>query len=137
MQASSLRNQALIPGQNGPIAVLVCHGMGQQAPFETLNEVAEALVDAHEAEHWETVVSCSPCCTTPAIPPDMPSPEGKPELGRVDFQYVAARQANNPAKQLEPLAKLAMKAPKRLGGHVQEFHFYEAYWAPLTESAVG
>jgi hypothetical protein len=34
--------------ESGPIAFLVCHGMGQQTPFETLDCVVKAICDAHE-----------------------------------------------------------------------------------------
>lgn len=33
--------------ENGPIAFLICHGMGQQVPFETLDCVAKAICDAN------------------------------------------------------------------------------------------
>jgi len=33
----------------GPTAVLVCHGMGQQVPFETLEYIAAAIVKGHGA----------------------------------------------------------------------------------------
>lgn len=33
--------------ESGPIAFLVCHGMGQQVPFETLDCVVKAICDAH------------------------------------------------------------------------------------------
>lgn len=35
----------------GPIAILVCHGMGQQVPFETLDCVAKTIVDSTHAQH--------------------------------------------------------------------------------------
>ena len=34
----------------GPIAVLVCHGMGQQVPFQTLDCIARAIVAPHRGE---------------------------------------------------------------------------------------
>jgi hypothetical protein len=37
---------AVVP-EDGPIAFLICHGMGQQVPFETLDCVAKAICDAN------------------------------------------------------------------------------------------
>jgi hypothetical protein len=42
-----------LPGA-GPTAVLVCHGMGQQVPFQTLDCIARAIVAAHQG-HAEVV----------------------------------------------------------------------------------
>ena len=35
----------------GPTALLVCHGMGQQVPFETLECIAAAIVEGHAKGH--------------------------------------------------------------------------------------
>ena len=34
----------------GPTAMLVCHGMGQQVPFETLDALARCLRDRHRLD---------------------------------------------------------------------------------------
>ena len=108
-------NAPLPPGR-GPIAILVCHGMGQQAPFETLNDVADAICDEHQERGWTFV---SRQCER--LRPEEEDPR------TVDF----IPSPQNPG-QLLPVAELTLEKE----GQQQEFHFYEAYWAPLTEGLV-
>ena len=84
------------------VAILVCHGMGQQVQFETLDTVARAVQATAQASHG-------------AVGPDVsvsvhPS-EGR-FLGRAELRLSDAENG------------------------VVEAHFFEAYWAPLTEGKI-
>jgi hypothetical protein len=88
------------------VAVLVCHGMGQQVQFETLDAVVR--------EVRETALRCGTLVS---------EKEGvgvsiHPDEGR----FVARAELN--------LKRKDQNASRR------EVHFYEAYWAPLTEGRV-
>ncbi len=88
------------------VAVLICHGMGQQVQFETLDTVVREI--------RETAVRCGTLVS---------QEEGvgvsiHPDEGR----FIARAQLN-----------LKRKDPS---GSRREVHFYEAYWAPLTEGRV-
>src|SRR5713101_9206814 len=57
--AKSAQPPAAEPGKlPGMIAVLICHGMGQQVQFETLDSVAREVRDA--AESCGTLVASKP-----------------------------------------------------------------------------
>jgi len=109
-------HNAPLPRGRGPIAVLVCHGMGQQAPFETLNDVADAICTEHLERGWKLVSR-----TCEQLRPEEEEPR------TVDF----IPSPQNPG-QLLPVAELTLEENECQ----QEFHFYEAYWAPLTEGVV-
>jgi len=84
------------------VAILVCHGMGQQVQFETLDSVARAV---------EATAGSS------GIPVD-----------------------RNMSVSLHPndghfMGRAELKLTDTKGGSV-EAHFFEAYWAPLTEGKV-
>jgi hypothetical protein len=88
------------------VAVLICHGMGQQVQFETLDAVVR--------EVRETALRCGTLVS---------EKEGvgvsiHPDEGR----FIARAELNLKAK--------GQKDSRR------EVHFYEAYWAPLTEGRV-
>ena len=88
------------------IAVLICHGMGQQVQFETLDTVVR--------EVRETALRCATLASADqavgvSIHPD-------------DDRFVAR-------------AELNLKVADQNGSR-REVHFYEAYWAPLTEGRV-
>ena len=87
---------------NGPTALLVCHGMGQQVPFETLDGIATAICAAH------TAGSARVCARLVQLSSDDST------LSRVEI-----------ALSFEASAE------------VRHIHLYEAYWAPLTEGAIG
>lgn len=87
------------------VAVLVCHGMGQQVQFETLDTVVREL---HRA-----ALSCGTL-----VPKDQ-------KVGvslHVDEEHFV------------PRAELNLKLKDKKGS--REVHFYEAYWAPITEGRV-
>ncbi|MGH9422367.1 MAG: hypothetical protein ACRD3J_20490, partial [Thermoanaerobaculia bacterium] len=90
-------------GATKRVAVLVCHGMGQQVKFETLDSVARAL--------RTTAVECGTAQSTDGINVSL--------------------QANN--DDFIGFATVPLKKP---GGSIVEAHFYEAYWAPITEGQV-
>ena len=94
------------------VAVLICHGMGQQVPFENLDMIATALA--------ERDARSGPGAAEP--PPDG-AKAGRTD--RVGFVRIG--------KQWLPRAELVLSP----GGREQtEVHVYEAYWAPLTEGRV-
>jgi hypothetical protein len=88
------------------VAVLICHGMGQQVQFETLDTVVR--------EVRETALGCGTLVSKEegvavSIHPD-------------DGRFVARAELNLKHKD--------QSASRRV------VHFYEAYWAPLTEGRV-
>jgi hypothetical protein len=85
------------------VAVLVCHGMGQQVRFETLDTVARAL--------RTTAIECRTAKPTDEIAVSL-HPDNGTLIGRASV----------------PLTKP--------NGSIVEVHFYEAYWAPITEGQV-
>src|SRR5262245_37780789 len=84
------------------IAILVCHGMGQQVQYETLDTVARQVRTAAQACGTATDQD-----VTVSLHPDDIGFIGRAEL---------------------PL--------KRADGSRVDVHFYEAYWAPLTEGRI-
>lgn len=96
------------------IGVVVCHGMGQQLPFETLGLVAEAL----RKREWQRDRR-SPRITTRIV--DLPwSDERSPSADRLHRKRL-------------PRVELTIPNEK---GQEREVHLYESYWAPLTEGQV-
>jgi hypothetical protein len=91
------------------VAVIVTHGMGQQIPFETLELLAEAV--RTEAAN-----------RNPAAPP----PPVATRVARLGT-------AGNPGEPQLPRAELRLFLPD---GTPRDVHFYEVYWAPLTEGKV-
>ena len=91
-----------------PIAVLVCHGVGQQVPFETVDLVARAVR------------------------------EGQRLLGKTTPDEPRAEIVQAPAAlggRMLPRVRVSLRTAD---GHApeREVHLYEAYWAPLTEGKV-
>src|SRR6476646_4973872 len=82
-------------GHSGRLAVFVTHGMGQQVPFATVDDLVAALR------------------THPALA------EAKPHAEVVQLGD-------------QMLQRVALHLP----GLNRDIHFYEGYWAPLTEGAV-
>lgn len=90
------------------VAVLVCHGMGQQVPFENIDLIAGALERADGERRSASGIASGAARGTP----------------RVRFARLG--------KQWLPRAEVALEA----GGRPTDVHVYEAYWAPLTEGRV-
>ncbi len=88
------------------VAVLICHGIGQQVPFANIDLIASGLV-ARDAEQQENA-----------------PPPGEDERPRVRFARLG--------RQWLPRAELHLAG----GDRPTEVHVYEAYWAPLTEGKV-
>ncbi|HEV2846018.1 MAG TPA: hypothetical protein VG477_14285, partial [Thermoanaerobaculia bacterium] len=82
------------------IAVLALHGMGQQIPFETVDQVQRNF-----------------CAAASRQGVDLPKPSVR--VAKVGGEVL--RRA---------------EIPMREGADAPEVHFYEAYWAPLTEGRV-
>jgi len=102
------------PGPSGPqsvaasgrsrrktVGVLVCHGMGQQVQFETLDEVARQVTKA----------ALESGTSVPALTVSLHPNDGR-FLGRAELTLAEGN------------------------GDRVDAHFYEAYWAPLTEGKV-
>jgi len=119
--AKSAQPPAAEPGKlPGMIAVLICHGMGQQVQFETLDSVAREVRDA--AESCGTLVASKP--VRDAAESWGALVTSKPDIG-VSLHPDADRFVGR--------AELKLKRPD---GSLVEVHFYEAYWAPITEGRV-
>jgi hypothetical protein len=91
-------------------AIWIVHGMGQQVPFETLDALAQGVLDAAPSKPngWE--VSLPPrIVSTKFLSPV--SPSQTQVVQRVEIKF---RKPGPDHKRLE-------------------LHLYEAYWAPLTE----
>ena len=94
------------PKREQRIAVLVCHGMGQQVQFETLDAVVREVRET--AQRCGTLLSADEGVRV-SLHPDEP-------------RFIAR-------------AELKLKPRDQKHSHC-EAHFYEAYWAPLTEGRV-
>ena len=100
------------------IAVIVCHGMGEQVPFETLNAVAEAL--------WSR------------------QSESPMDASNARVRYVSFGEDWLPRVELTLRDRAADDGGHRDHGGRQrddaggrfDAHLYEVYWAPLTEGKV-
>ena len=85
-------------------AVVVCHGMGQQVPFETLDVVARGLAEAEWREHRREVAVRTNVA-------QLVLADGTIKLPRVELELTDAAS----------------------GQQDRSIHLYEAYWAPLME----
>lgn len=92
-------------------AVFVSHGMGQQIPFETLDQIAEGL--RREDERVREDARSRGIRVHPAPDPAVRAVRiGDERMQRVELQLFGG------------------------GGEEHEVHVYEGYWAPLTEGKV-
>lgn len=110
VSAAAANKTPVVDAANEQVAILVCHGMGQQVPFETIDGVARLLrkeirQDALKAN--PSLVSDEPKITTRIVAHD------GLRLGRAEMQC------------------------SKPGGGAADLHIYEAYWAPLTAGKVG
>ena len=96
----------LAPKREQRVAVLVCHGMGQQVQFETLDAVVREVRET--AQRCETLISDKEGVRV-SLHPD----EGR-FIGRAELKLKPKDQKHSRC----------------------DVHFYEAYWAPLTEGRV-
>ena len=95
------------------VAMIICHGMGQQVAFETLDCVAKSLLGAEKAARGAERTAGS----TPAA--DVPAAQVNVKIVRLGSEQL-------------PRAELTVTTP----AGPREVHLYEAYWAPLTEGKV-
>jgi hypothetical protein len=95
------------PSDDGRTAIIVCHGMGQQVRFQTLNDVVQLLRE--EAHRRGSPIASA--ATRLVLFRD--------ERGAVTDHLGRAEFAVNTA-----------------AGEQRVVHVYEAYWAPLTEGKV-
>lgn len=97
------------PGSMPKRAVWIVHGMGQQVPFETLEQLAEGLIRAAEGSTREA--------------------ERSSPGGRIKPMFREVRVGDTVLQRVE----LTFPRP---AADPQEVHLYECYWAPMTEGAV-
>jgi hypothetical protein len=95
------------PDGSPKTAVIVCHGMGQQVRFQTLNDVVQLLRE-EAARRDETLTDIA---TRMVLMSDA-SGARTAQLGRAELTV------------------------GRADGSRRQVHLYEAYWAPLTEGQV-
>ena len=94
-------------------AIWVVHGMGQQVPFETLDALAQGILDTAGTNQNGWQVSLPPrIVTAKFLSADSLSKTQVVQRVEIDF----LKPGPDP------------KNPKKV-----ELHLYEAYWAPLTE----
>jgi hypothetical protein len=98
--------------KGGPTAVIICHGMGQQAPFETLNGAVGLLEEGAKCQ---------------SLPQWNKAPSWNWTLTRSSDEFVKL------GEQTLPRAVLQFEGPAE---SKREVHVYESYWAPLTEGAI-
>lgn len=90
------------------VAVLVCHGMGEQVRYETISSVAEAILERARIDVGDDNVSA---------PEVALACEDQNYLARAEIKW---RNSDEDGRVL----------------HQHEVHIYEAYWAPVTEGQV-
>jgi hypothetical protein len=117
-QVGSPETGFLAAAEEGPrrVGVIVCHGMGQQLPFETLGLVAAALRRWEEARR----PGAAPLPVTTRIV-DLPGSEEP------------ASETDRSTRRGLPRVEIPVLGDDGREHHV---HLYEAYWAPLTEGQV-
>ncbi len=94
-------------------AIWVVHGMGQQVPFETLDALAQGVIDAAPMNPNGWQISLPPrIVTTKFFSADSLNKTQVVQRVEIDF-HKPGHDPKNPRKM--------------------ELHLYEAYWAPLTE----
>lgn len=88
--------------------MIVCHGMGQQVPFETLNGVADVLRDA--------------------------DPDRRLRVNKRTARFATLGEVALPRVELcMEKVELCME---KVGIPSPDVHLYEVYWAPLTEGQI-
>lgn len=113
-----------------PVAVFVCHGMGQQVHYETIEAVVNALLREQG-------------CREAAAPPDETKEKKQPSKLEQMTQRLMARppwaQATSRAKFVQLCGHGVMRGELTLGldDARRDVHIYEGYWAPLTEGKIG
>ena len=110
------------PSAGQRVAIIVNHGMGQQVPFETLELLAESVWRAVKVPLTEDTED--PPFVTGAQRPIAPPTVRAVRLG--------VKGNNEVETELE---RVEMSFATQ-DGRKHEVHFYEAYWAPLTEGKV-
>lgn len=109
-----------------PVAIIVCHGMGQQVPFETLNSVATALWAGQSGEplaasdaHVRYVAFGEDWLPRVEITLDVGGDAGRRGVGS---DAKAGTRGENGERERTALRR--------------DVHLYEVYWAPFTEGKV-
>src|SRR6266404_3413631 len=101
-------------------AVWIVHGMGQQLPFETLDQLAGGIL----------------AITTPV--PGQPPPVVQLMPGHPPRVAAAKFLASVPGEKAQVVERVELDLQVQQNHTVTstfQLHLYEAYWAPLTEGA--
>ena len=110
------------------VAVIVNHGMGQQVPFETLELVAEAVWRAAKMPITDKTEQ-DPKDRTKPFTTGAKEPPSHPAIRAVRLGTQGKDEVETELRRVEMTFKDA-------NDKTHEVHFYEAYWAPLTEGQV-
>lgn len=96
------------------VAVIVCHGMGQQMPFQTVDEVVSGLRNFVQQDNFGSGATGR-----------------RVEMNIDGVSYVRWRSADSGATS--ELPRLTVTFKDTGSGSGTTVHIYEAYWAPLTQ----
>lgn len=116
------RNSPVRKKDNDDLAILVAHGMGQQLPFATLDQVATIVRNEERRSH--------------------PSTDALSREPRIEMEYVvlgrnaATYSASGESKSAGTMLPRAEIQITRKDGTKRCIHLYEMYWAPLTEGRI-
>ena len=105
--------------RNKPVAVFVCHGMGEQVHFETIEAVVDALL---REEGSEDARAAGPV-------PFLKRLKARPPRSKQKAQAQLVRLGDNSMMQ--------GRVTLGQGGNAREAHVYEGYWSPLTKGKIG
>ena len=118
------------PAARRMTAVLVVHGMGQQVPFETLEQVANTLrgedLARREAREGPRRANGGEAAGPALVRGAAGTGRGADQGPRITGDEVMLGDTRLPRAELRVAAD---------GGH-RDVHLYEAYWAPATEGRV-
>lgn len=118
-----------------PVAVFVCHGMGQQVHYETIEAVVNALLREQGCEEKQRLKT--------APRPDETKEKKQPSKLEQMAQRLTARppraQVTSRAEFVQLCGHGVMRGELTLGldEASRDVHIYEGYWAPLTEGKIG
>jgi hypothetical protein len=119
-----------------PVAVFVCHGMGQQVHYETIEAVVNALLREQGCREEKQSLQA-------AAKLDANRVKKQPNMLAQMTQRLMARppwaRETSRAEFVELFGHGVMRGALTLGldGDRRDVHIYEGYWAPLTEGKIG
>jgi hypothetical protein len=102
-----------------PVAIFVCHGMGEQVHFETIEAVVDALL---REEGIEDARAADPA-------PFLKRLMARPPRSNQTAQAQLVKLGDNSVMQ--------GRVTLGQGENAREAHVYEGYWSPLTKGKIG